>query len=495
MTAYQCYTYDSLNRLSTAQERSATSCAGTQHWSQNFGYDRFGNRTSLTGSGVPIPTTPTVDPATNRFQSGYLYDNAGNVTNDGLGNQYQYDAENHQTSHVRSGVSSTNYLYDGGGHRVIKAVTPVGGVTTTTVFVYNVAGQLIAEYSDPMPAREGGTKYLTADHLGSTRVVTGSDVSVKARHDYLPFGEDIGLIGGRGNVTGYSANDSTRQKFTQKERDSESGLDYFLARYFSSAQGRFTSVDSVVGSINNPQTLNLYVYTRNNPLRFVDPDGHADLDALINFAGDLALGVSRGYAASISGGLAPNSRPTEADSSVSLFGQYIGSVLAFQEGSAIDAAGGGFEIGSFGSGTAIVIPAEVIGTGMMISAGKNIAAILEMSVIDSLSDPPGGPGPTQGRNNEEAGGAQRPREAGQDVEVRPGAPEEPRAGRTGGRDQPRDTTPGGTVDQLKGLEVEQNRTNNPGYRISTKKSEQNIDRANNKTYKGKSLKDVPPDDN
>ena len=271
MTAYQCYTYDSLNRLSTAQERSATSCAGTQHWSQNFGYDRFGNRTSLTGSGVPIPTTPTVDPATNRFQSGYLYDNAGNVTNDGLGNQYQYDAENHQTSYVRTGLS-TNYLYDGDGHRVIKAVTQ-GGVTPTTVFVYNVAVQLIAEYSDPMPAREGGTKYLTADHLGSTRVVTGSDVSVKARHDYLPFGEDIGSIGGRGSVTGYSASDSTRQKFTQKERDSESGLDYFLARYYSSAQGRFLSTDPVRGSTRTPQTWNLYIYVLNNPFRFIDPTG------------------------------------------------------------------------------------------------------------------------------------------------------------------------------------------------------------------------------
>jgi RHS repeat-associated protein len=61
---------------------------------------------------------------------------------------------------------------------------------------------------------------------------------------------------------------------TQKERDSESGLDYFLARYYSSAQGRFTSADAFGGSLLNPQTLNLYSYVQGNPLRYVDPFGH-----------------------------------------------------------------------------------------------------------------------------------------------------------------------------------------------------------------------------
>jgi RHS repeat-associated protein len=74
----------------------------------------------------------------------------------------------------------------------------------------------------------------------------------------------------------YGSGDMTRQKFTQKERDTESGLDYFLARYYSSAQGRFTSTDPTYFQMSmaiDPQRFNLYGYGRNNPLKWVDPNG------------------------------------------------------------------------------------------------------------------------------------------------------------------------------------------------------------------------------
>ncbi|MEW5976651.1 MAG: RHS repeat-associated core domain-containing protein [Acidobacteriota bacterium] len=114
-----------------------------------------------------------------------------------------------------------------------------------------------------------------ADHLGSTRLVTKADGTVRGRHDYLPFGEEIGTsYGGRSAIAGYGATD-LRHKFTAKERDPESNLDYFGARYFSGAQGRFTSADGFDydSVLSDPQSWNKYAYVRNNPLRYVDPNG------------------------------------------------------------------------------------------------------------------------------------------------------------------------------------------------------------------------------
>ena len=74
---------------------------------------------------------------------------------------------------------------------------------------------------------------------------------------------------------------SVESRYTGKERDTESGLDNFGARYMSSSMGRFMSPDfnDIPDSVpyadfDNPQSLNLYSYVRNNPLSSVDPDGH-----------------------------------------------------------------------------------------------------------------------------------------------------------------------------------------------------------------------------
>ena len=103
---------------------------------------------------------------------------------------------------------------------------------------------------------------------------TGSLAAMK-RHDYLPFGEEISAFGGPTTAQGYNVPDGVRQQFTQKERDIETGLDYFGARYYGSTQGRFTSADPLIASAKrgSPQSWNRYTYCINNPIALVDPNG------------------------------------------------------------------------------------------------------------------------------------------------------------------------------------------------------------------------------
>jgi RHS repeat-associated protein len=272
----QTFGYDSLNRLTTSNENSGA------NWSQTNGYDRYGNRwIDLGGGNQSLYLTA----ATNRI-TGASYDSAGNLLNDGS-HTYTYDAENK----IAKVDNVFAYIYNGEGQRVRKLVGE------NLRFVYGIGGQLIAEFSgstgalqkeyvygasgllatiEPGAVNSNGTRYTTPDHLGSPRVVTSSGATVISRHDYMPFGEELGSgIGGRTVGMGFSASDGLRQKFTLKERDNETGLDYFVNRYFSSGQGRFTSADPLLASAkaDNPQTWNRYVYVMNNPIRLIDPSG------------------------------------------------------------------------------------------------------------------------------------------------------------------------------------------------------------------------------
>ena len=106
-------------------------------------------------------------------------------------------------------------------------------------------------------------------------MVTDGSGAVIARHDFLPFGDEIPANSmGRSSADLWALADNISQKFTGQERD-ETGLDYFDARFFSSAVGRFISPDpmSIGADLYNPQTWNGYAYVTNSPLSDVDPDG------------------------------------------------------------------------------------------------------------------------------------------------------------------------------------------------------------------------------
>jgi RHS repeat-associated protein len=151
-------------------------------------------------------------------------------------------------------------------HYRVKSRDATGNLAVSGDFTFTTAQNGSAEI-----------KWLVTDHLGSTRMVideTGGLAEIK-RHDFAPFGEELFAgVGIRSTSNGYGE-DSTRQKFTGKERDAETGLDFFGARYFAPVQGRFTSPDEPLYDqyADEPQSWNLYSYVRNNPLVYVDPNG------------------------------------------------------------------------------------------------------------------------------------------------------------------------------------------------------------------------------
>jgi RHS repeat-associated protein len=289
----QSYNYDAKNRLQSASESSS--------WQQAYAYDHYGNRAVISGIYPPVyipggTQTPQVASASDiggRFPSNQT-DLCGINSSTGKANGFDaagnwlacdgsnvYDAENRLTA-----AAGAAFAYDGNGQRVLKTAS-----AATTQYVYDAQAEVVAEYSPVLPAATG-THFLTADHLGSTRLVMSTNDGC-SRHDFLPFGEEIDVsIASRGSLDPcYSAgaNDGVVHRFTGKERDAETGLDFFEARYMSSAQGRFMSPDPsglLAQKPQNPQSWNLYAYAMNNPLIFIDPTG---LDCV--YANDAGNGV------------------------------------------------------------------------------------------------------------------------------------------------------------------------------------------------------------
>ena len=148
---------------------------------------------------------------------------------------------------------------------------PQGGSTFTAVTA--------TPWTDNIWDTPSSTHYFLADHLGTTSLELAEGGWPVYSGQFAPYGGE--LVNGVPLAQQQPDGSSSNYKFTGKERDTESGLDYFGARYYASSMGRFMSPDwsaAAVGvpyaDLGDPQSLNLYSYVRNNPLSQVDADGH-----------------------------------------------------------------------------------------------------------------------------------------------------------------------------------------------------------------------------
>jgi RHS repeat-associated protein len=157
---------------------------------------------------------------------------------------------------------SAGILYWYGLNGEVLAESDLSGNFTAEYIFFN--GQRVARRDS-----SGAVHYYFSDHLGTHSLITDANGTMPPQEesDFYPYGGEIPVSG----------SDPNHYKFTGKERDYESSLDYFGARHYTSAMGRFMQPDEpfVDQEDSNPQSWNLYSYVLNNPLKSVDPDGNS----------------------------------------------------------------------------------------------------------------------------------------------------------------------------------------------------------------------------
>jgi RHS repeat-associated protein len=275
-TRTQNFAFDTLNRIAAANTQATT---GTNAWGLQFGYDVWGNLLSASTTQGNPPNLCVNASTSNRLTTTctglttFSYDAAGNMLYDGSYN-YTFNGEGEMNS-----AAGATYTYDGDGKRVQKSSgklywygmgsdpldeTDATGATNNASFNEYIffAGKRVARRDS-----SSNVFYYFADHLGTSRdIVQAGQSSPCYDADFYPFG-------GERVITNTCPQN---YKFTSKERDAESNLDNFGARYNSSNLGRFMSPDPSPNGVamGDPQSWNLYSYARNRPTRFVDVGGN-----------------------------------------------------------------------------------------------------------------------------------------------------------------------------------------------------------------------------
>jgi RHS repeat-associated protein len=193
----------------------------------------------------------------------YAYDAESRLTSvdNGVTATYIYDYAGNRVRKTANGLS-LDYIYDLNGHAVTEVSVPASGAGVWNRAEIYADGTHLATYT----GGTSGTMYFNhSDWLGTERVRTSLTLAIAETCTSLPFGDNLSCTG----------TDTSPLHFTGKQRDGESGLDNFGARYLGTGVGRFISPDEPFYSGDlDPQSLNLYSYVLNNPLKNIDPGGH-----------------------------------------------------------------------------------------------------------------------------------------------------------------------------------------------------------------------------
>ena len=290
------YGYDSLSRL--------TSMTRPNGVNTTYGYDALDRLTRMTHGAIEdyryaytpdnqtasisslnstaiLPTAKTAGAANQMNQvsqfgnANYNFDEKGQTTTKTNANgtaAYNWDSRGRLTAATLPNGQTVNYSYDALGRRSSRTTN-----NQTTNFIYDGAdviqdkqGTNQTDYLNggldeklKVSSNQTGSLYFLTDHLGSTQGLTGTSGNVAEWQRYTSFGEsDV-------------SNTLTRYGFTGREKDSDTNLIYYRARWYDAEQGRFISQDPIGFAGGN---TNLYSYVSNNPVSKTDPLGLYEID-------------------------------------------------------------------------------------------------------------------------------------------------------------------------------------------------------------------------
>ncbi|MGD2250052.1 MAG: RHS repeat-associated core domain-containing protein, partial [Candidatus Methanofastidiosia archaeon] len=268
----ETFQYDWLDRLISAEG---------DYGSLSYSYDPVGNRLSQNDL---LYTYNTMNELLSISDGATItYDAKGNMLtkSDGVDTwSYTYDVRDLLTQVEKNQQVIAQYTYDGHGNKIKKTewiesfeefqtlIYVYSG--TKVIYEKNLDTGIQATYiygpNGKISKKVNGLKdYYHADHLGSTRLITDESGNTVTDITYNPFGESV--------ATG----EEDPYLYNGKEKDS-TGLYYYGARYYDPELGRFITRDIAKGDIENPQTMNLYSYCLNNPMKYTDPLGFSAED-------------------------------------------------------------------------------------------------------------------------------------------------------------------------------------------------------------------------